>query len=196
MSVDRCRHESRGMLRYTWMMLLMAIGVLLATCATPTPYQPVSGRYGYSNQLIETGRYKVSFSGNSLTKRETVEIYLLYRAAEITLQTGNDYFVVTERDTDEEITYRASYGFYPYSDFYYSMYFHGGHRHLYPYYGYGYGYGFGYDDFYSRPITRYTASVDIVTYQGEKPREDPAAYDARDVVRSLGPSVVRPEQTG
>ena len=167
----------------------------MATCATPTPYQPVVDRYGYSDQLIETGRYKVSFSGNSLTRRETVENYLLYRAAELTLQTGNDYFVVSERDTDQQTTYRANYSYYPYSSFYYSMYFHGGRRHFYPYYGYRYG--FGYDDFaYTRPITRYTATAEFVTFQGEKPQDDAAAYDARDVVQNLGPSVVRPEQTG
>ncbi len=192
MSVDRRRGSSKTF-RTTSMLSLAAMGFVLATCATPTPYQPDVGQFGYSDQLIETGRYKVSFSGNSLTKRETVETYLLYRAAELTLQIGNDYFVVAERDTDERTTYRANYGYYPYNNFYYSLHFHGGRRHYYPYYGYGYG--FGYDDFYSRPITRYTASADIVTFQGDKPRENAAAYDARDVVQNIGPSVVRPEQT-
>jgi hypothetical protein len=43
-------------------------------------------RAGYSDQQIESNRFRVSFAGNSLTARETVERYLLYRAAELTVQ--------------------------------------------------------------------------------------------------------------
>ena len=179
-----------------WLASLIVAGIGLGTCATPTPYQPVGERYGYSDQQIETGRFKVSFSGNSLTDQETVENYLLFRAAEITVESGDDYFVVADRDTNEKTTYRASSSYYPHSHFHYSLFYH-----RYPFYGfgrygrygrYGGGYGFGYD-YYSRPITRYTATADIVTYQGEKPRENASAYDARDVMRNLGPNIVRPE---
>ena len=66
--------------------LLLTAGVLLAACATPTPYQASGsdgGIYGYSEQRIEGDRYRITFSGNSLTDRETVETYLLYRVGKV-----------------------------------------------------------------------------------------------------------------
>ena len=46
-------------------------------------------------------RYRISFKGNSLTDRETVENYMLFRAAELTLQSGYDTFTIVNRDTDK-----------------------------------------------------------------------------------------------
>ncbi|MCR9194047.1 MAG: hypothetical protein NXH88_04895, partial [Hyphomonas sp.] len=57
----------------------------LGACATATPYQAaLEGQKGYANQQIESNRWQISFAGNSLTDRQTVETYLLYRAAELT----------------------------------------------------------------------------------------------------------------
>src|SRR3546814_2720956 len=67
--------------------------LMLFACATPTPYQPLgtrgTGASGcYASQQIEQNRFRVSFSGNQLTSRERVENYLLFRAAELTVQNG------------------------------------------------------------------------------------------------------------
>ena len=79
----------------------LAALALLGACATATPYQPATpNARGYSNQQIESNRWMVSFAGNSLTDRQTVETYLLYRAAELTSQNGYDYFRVVRRATD------------------------------------------------------------------------------------------------
>src|ERR1700742_2196874 len=82
--------------------LLLATG--LAGCIGPTPYQPfVKGSAnpgGYSETRIEPERWRVSFAGNSMTSRETVEGYLLFRAAELTLQNGGDWFAIVDRQTD------------------------------------------------------------------------------------------------
>src|SRR3546814_6915077 len=59
-------------------------------------------RTGFSEQRIESNRYMVSFSGNSLTSRETVERYLLFRAAELTVQQGFDHFILVDRNTDRK----------------------------------------------------------------------------------------------
>src|SRR3546814_3976294 len=98
MNVPRLRARGR---------LLAAIGtgtLMLAGCASPTPYQPATGhgfnRTGFSEQRIESNRYMVSFSGNSLTSRETVERYLLFRAAELTVQQGFDHFILVYRNTE------------------------------------------------------------------------------------------------
>ncbi|MFP3943623.1 MAG: CC0125/CC1285 family lipoprotein [Alphaproteobacteria bacterium] len=163
--------------------LLMA--VLAASCATQTPYAPADGgRLGYSEQQIENNRYTVSFAGNSLTDRQTVETYLLYRAAELTLQSGYDYFVVVEQDTEKSTTYRSTIYDYPYR-----------HHFFLSWYGYPYGphFGGGLATETTRPIERYRAVAEIVMYEGEKPESDPAAFDARSVIEHLGPGVRRPE---
>ena len=83
--------------------LVVTLGVLLAACAgKPTPYQAAQGGFGYSEQQIEENRYRVSFAGNSATSRPTIEDYLLYRAAELTVQTGHDWFQVVDRNTVQE----------------------------------------------------------------------------------------------
>src|SRR3546814_19669289 len=71
-----------------------------------TPYVPaaVGEGYGHAVQQIESDRFRVSFAGNSLTDRRTVENYLLYRAAELTLAQGKDHFVVVSRETDRKST--------------------------------------------------------------------------------------------
>jgi hypothetical protein len=78
------------------MVLLVAV---LAGCATATPYQPLTKGYGYAEQKLETDRYRITFSGNSSTDHQTVQNYLLYRAAELTLERGRDYFVVVGSST-------------------------------------------------------------------------------------------------
>ena len=95
---------------------------LLGACATATPYQAASsGEKGYANQQIESDRWHISFAGNSLTDRKTVETYLLYRAAELTDMEGYDYFRVVQRETDEDRRL-VSTGFGAYDPFYSSFY--------------------------------------------------------------------------
>lgn len=71
----------------------------LAACAKPTAYQPApkEGAFGYSEKVIGEGQYRIGFAGNGLTTRKTVDLYLLYRAAELTQEKGFDYFIVGER---------------------------------------------------------------------------------------------------
>ena len=79
--------------------IIAAVVLVLTACAKPTPYQPSSGKSGFSEQKVEENRYLVRFRGNSATSRATVETYLLYRAAELTLATGHDWFRITGQDT-------------------------------------------------------------------------------------------------
>lgn len=182
------------------MMRLLALGgaLLLAACATSTPYGPATqgGGYGFSEQQIEENRFRITFRGNSSTARETVENSLLYRAAELTVERGYDYFIVVERDTEAQTSYRGSsypafygrYGFgHPFHHPYYAF----------PYYAYGFGWGYPYDT-YAREIRRYSAVAFITMYQGEKPEDNPRAFNAREVLRNLGPIVLgdQPARTG
>ena len=66
----------------------LAAGLALAACATATPYQPAGfngQRGGYAEQRLENNRFRVSFSGNSVTSRDQVEMSLLLRSAELTV---------------------------------------------------------------------------------------------------------------
>lgn len=160
-----------------------ALAVTAAACAQQTAYAPANGRTGYAEQKIENNRYRVSFSGNSLTERETVETYLLYRAAELTVNSGYDYFTVVQQDTEKSTTYRSTFYDYPYP-----------HHFFYSWYGYPYdrfGGDFAISD--TRPVERYRAVAEIIMHSGAKPADDPSAFDARDVMKHLGPAIRRPE---
>ena len=168
------------------LMVAAAAGLTLAACATATPYQPADGgRYGFQEQMIEQNRVRISFRGNTLTERATVENYLLYRAAEITLQNGKDYFIVANRDTEEHSRLQGtSYG---------------------PRFGFDYwyfsprrGWSPWYDPFWREPtsyreVTRYEAVAEIAMFSGQKPAGDPNAFDAREVQANLQGRIVRPE---
>jgi len=81
------------------------LALLVGACVSPTPYAPaqVFGGLGYSEERLEDGNYRVAFYGNSLTDVETVDAYLLRRAAELTLENGHDYFTIEEGYTDADI---------------------------------------------------------------------------------------------
>jgi hypothetical protein len=163
---------------------------LLSACATPTPYQPAVSQNGdgYTTQQIETNRFRISFRGNSLTTRQTVDTYMLYRAAEVTLQNGGNYFIVTNKDVDKNTAYEN------YGDTLAWGWGGGwggewGGRNGWEHYGPRPEWGGGLD--YSQPINSYDAIADIVTYRGAKPDNNPYAYDARDVLNVVGPTIVR-----
>lgn len=175
--------------------LAAALGTVGA-CATATPYQPnvrgqaVSG--GYSDYRVGENRYRVSFAGNNLTSRDTVERYLLYRAAELTVQSGHDWFLMADRQTDRttrtyvepDPTWR--YGYW---------------RPYWRYYGRGWGWRtwdpFWGDPFWAdrvdvRTVEKYEAMAEIVMYRGAPPSTEVRAFNARDVIANLEPTIVRP----
>jgi hypothetical protein len=183
----------------------LALAVGLTACATQTPYQPamrgtaVSG--GFSDVRVADNRFRVTFAGNTLTSRETVERYLLYRAAELTTQTGYDWFEIVDRQTDRDrrtIVQPDPFG-----------------RGFGPGFGYGYGYWrpswryFGpsygwrsWDPFFGDPffadrmdvrtVERFEANAEILLHKGPAPADNPRAFDARQVVANLGPTIQRP----
>ena len=186
---------------------LAASTLMVAGCATETTYRPATGqgfnRTGYSDRRIEPDRYLVSFAGNSVTSRDTVERYLLFRAAELTLQNGYDYFVMANRDTDlQSRTYSTpgvggGWGYGGFGGYwgpswrYYGRGF--GWRSWDPWFGGGFGGGPWGNDFDIRTIDRYEATAEIVMRKGPIPRDNIRAFDARKVVDSIGPSVVLPK---
>ncbi|MEL6662777.1 MAG: hypothetical protein AAFR33_07215 [Pseudomonadota bacterium] len=161
-------------------LLLAAAALMLGACATSTPYAPMDGTYGYAEQRIEDDRFRVMFHGNKSTSRETVETFLLYRAAELTVKSGYDHFLVVEQDTDVSRSYRSTghepsvYGYY-----------HVGYRRF-PYYAYGYPWSY---DVTIRERQEFEAHAFIVLREGPKPEDELRAFDAREVMDNLGPRV-------
>lgn len=180
--------------RFLKPVLLAATAALaLSACATATPYGPagVDSRYGYSEQRVDADRYRVSFSGNSVTSREQVEMALLLRAAEITRENGYDWFATVNRATDRDVRLQAT----P-DPFYYDRYspFWGPSWRYYRR-GYWSPWGdpfWGSRDFDVREIDRFEASAEIVMGRGAKPAGDPNAFDAGEVIANIGPRVTRP----
>lgn len=79
----------------------LGLAVLLAGCMTPAAYAPrrPGEITGFTDRELAPGRWRVTFTGNSITPRETVEDYLLLRAAEVTLASGGTHFMFDTRDT-------------------------------------------------------------------------------------------------
>lgn len=160
------------------LLLALALAVTLGACAKPAYYQPMKNEVGYGQQKLENDRYRVWFSGNSLTPRETVENYVLYRAAELTLADGFDYFVLARSDTDGD-RQRSSGGTVSFG-----------------FGGFGWGSHGGYGIGVSTPPAdrdpRYYGQLDVTLRKGKKPANDANAYDARALKDNLEPSIVRP----
>jgi hypothetical protein len=151
--------------------------VLLSGCATPTPYQPANGGLGYADQQLEGNRFRVSFAGNSVTPRDVVQNALLFRAAEVTVASGYDWFRIVDQSLQRQTTFQ---GFVddPFPGFW-------NHRR----------------GFYrpwpttsmvtARPIDSFSAFAEIVVFTGQRPADDVHAYDAHDVLRRLDSAIMR-----
>lgn len=167
--------------------LILAGLLALTACTHPTPYQAEQDGQGFSDRAIEDDRFRVTFAGNFLTTRETVEDYLLFRAAEVTLQRGYDYFLVVEKDTERKTT--AFTHFFD-KDYPHSVYGYSRGDILYD--GYFDRFGPSYVLGATRERHRYTAFAEIQLRRGEKPDDDPDAYGAREVRDRLGPRINTP----
>jgi hypothetical protein len=97
-----------GVLR---LVIALAAGALLAACATSSAYQPQTeaGGSGYAEERLEETRWRVEFTGGDGDSQEIVESRLLYRAAELTVASGYDWFLPSayEADAESEIVVEA-----------------------------------------------------------------------------------------
>lgn len=181
----------------------------LSACATTTPYQAASkpgGSDGYSQTMIENDRARVTFGGNSLTDKDTVENYLLYRAAELTKERGFDYFSLIERETEANTRVDVGSNFNRYDPFFnYAFYrpYHGWSRyHPYSRYFAGPHYSnFGprindgfFNDYSLNEVTKYRASAEVKFGRGNRPAAD-NAFDAEQVLANLGPTIIFPAES-
>ncbi len=153
-------------MRISFLLVTAAAGLATA-CATSTstPYQPagLTDRFGYAEQQIEHNKMRVTFNGNERTDVTTVKKYVLFRAAEVTLNRGYDFFILADRGVTTDSTFESRRGLGP---------------------------RFGGAEFEEK--ASHEVMVDIAMFRGMKPQVLPNAYDAREIQRNLGSSIERP----
>jgi hypothetical protein len=67
-------------------LMMAAMAAILASCATPYQQSGVIG--GFDVKELRPDVYRVSFQGNGYTTRESVQVYWLYRCAELAVEKG------------------------------------------------------------------------------------------------------------
>ncbi len=149
-----------------------ALVLALAACATPTVFAPMQGPNGagYAETRIEADRWRVTFRGGSDAGRNRVADLTLLRAAQLTLREGYDWFRVTER-YGEALPPRGP-----------TLSVGGGSESFGRGGGSAFGVGVGGIPLGGGPLLSET--LEIVLGKGPRP-QDPAAYDARDIARSI-----------
>ncbi|MDB5968540.1 MAG: hypothetical protein JWQ90_990 [Hydrocarboniphaga sp.] len=157
------------------------VAALLAACATATPYQPAKDGQGYSEQRLETNRYRISYTGNSATPRDTVENYLMYRAAEVTLNNGYDWFVIADRQTRADPAKSGG------SSGSVGLGIGGSSGNF----GSGLSIGLG-TILGGGNGQAYDAQADILVFKNPKPADNLKAFDAREVRDNLQAGIKRP----
>ena len=90
------------------MLIICSACVPLFAIGCATKYEARRSSAGYSDFRIAVDVFAVSFRGNTSTKREQVQKFLLRRASEITLQNGFKYFVII---SEKELTRSSSVGY-------------------------------------------------------------------------------------
>jgi hypothetical protein len=158
------------------------IAVALTGCMTPSPYAPRTDgqQTGYTDRELTHTRYRVTFTGNSVTPRETVENFLLLRAAEVTRAAGYPAFVFDTRNTRADHRYDVLPDPGPW----------GLHR---GWLGWG-GWGFAYDPAMDVVVrTNYDAYAEIVLLTPEQAAKEPRAINAADVIAHIGPDAAPPK---
>jgi hypothetical protein len=152
---------------------LAASTLALAACASLAPYgaQRAPGGQGYSEQRIESNRYRVTYNG--VGAPGAVADFALLRAADLTTDQGYDWFEVTQSWTDGRPG--GAGGVRP------SVSIGGGSSRYGGYSASGVGVGLGLN--FSGPSPTST-TLEVVLGRGSKP-DRPYAYDARSVQASI-----------
>jgi hypothetical protein len=159
------------------LLLLAASAFALSACASLAPYGPASSpaSQGYVEQRIESDRFRITYRG--VGAAGPVADLALLRAAELTTETGNDWFEVTQRYIDGRPDsaggFRPSLGVGAGSSRY------GGRYGGFATSGVGLGVGLN----FSGPTATSTV-LEVRLGRGQQP-DRPEVYDAREVQAAL-----------
>ena len=149
--------------------LIAASALALSACASLAPYGPQqsAGGQGFNEQRIESNRFRVTYNG--VGAPGPVVDRALFRAAQLTVDQGYDWFEVTQRWIDGRPD--SAGGVRP------SVSIGAGSSRYGGYSASGVGVGLGFDLSGPQPTS---TTLEIVMGRGAKP-DRPEAYDARRV---------------
>lgn len=150
--------------------------ILIAGCATPYGKSGLTG--GYTDTQIDSNTFTVSVDTNGFTSQQTTSLHALYRAAELTIERGYDYFVIVGQGANATQTAVSIPGTSTSNTT-----IHGTGQSA-----------------YARTTTTYApativpmvfpnATVTVKAFKGQKPEGDPNAYDAKEVMKYIGPQI-------
>lgn len=142
---------------------VLALFILFSGCITP--YQPNGFSGGYKDTRIGKNKFVVSFYGNGYTSNQTVQTYLLYRCAELTVKNGYDFFLISGGGVTGS-TSRIYQGTVT---------------------------GSGSFSGSSIPVTRHTGTVTIVVFKKSEKPDNPSLNNAHEILKYVGPEIKRPE---
>ncbi len=74
----------------------LSLFILLSSCVANNKYQSFNGDVGYVSERSDRNVYTVTYTGTRSTKTEKINDFALLRCAELTLEKGFKYFVITE----------------------------------------------------------------------------------------------------
>jgi hypothetical protein len=81
--------------------IFLAAGFMAASCATDS-YHAYEAGEGYSEERLAPTRWRISFVGATVESQSAVEAQLLRRAAELTLESGHQWFAADDREVQQE----------------------------------------------------------------------------------------------
>ena len=177
------------MKKITKLFYLSTAFIILTSCSTQYQRTGEFGGFnqsGYNDTRTNANTVTVSFMGNGLTPINKVKTYLLYRCAEVTINNGYDYFIVTSTSLSpintvvhERTTQYSMNPPSPYYNRYRSTTYQSSSRQI--------------------TATQSNIPVDssqqhgavavIKMFQGRAPAGIPNAYNANDVIAHFGPEL-------
>ncbi|PYV81546.1 MAG: hypothetical protein DMG05_29775 [Acidobacteria bacterium] len=128
---------------------------------------------GYSDLKLDENTFRINFRGNGYTSSERVEIFALYRCAEVTLQRGFDYFVIVQEGTQtSQYQYNTPGSYSSTTTVIGSTAYTRGN----------------YTPGASIPVNKHRAAVTIKAYKGTK-SDIPGAYMAKELMKNLAQQI-------
>ena len=155
-----------------------AVFMVATLLACATPYGKYGFLGGFTDSRIDENTFSISVDTNALTSQQITSMHALYRAAELTVENGFDYFVITS-DANNSTSM--------------AMAIPGSSTSNTTINTYG-------STTYGRTTTTYApttvvpvvypnSTLTIKSFKGAKPDAAPNAYDARSVMRYIGPQI-------
>ena len=151
---------------------VVLVMLLLSACATPYGKYGITG--GYNDSRIDENTFSISVTANGFTNQQTASMHALYRAAELTAENEYDYFVIvndTKNPTGMIMTTPGS------------------SRTTINSYGSTATARTTYNAGTAIPIVFPNSTIVIKSFKGTKPADASNAYDARSIMKYLGPQI-------